>query len=116
MTYRKELRGRCLVNASLSRGMTSQKSRRARCQRRCLPSRAPGTGRIEEPLHEDQVEPAAELVADFAEAGHAPEPEPLVKADRRVVGRVDAADHHVVAARERGGKKRPAGAPPARAA
>src|SRR5262249_2312378 len=55
---------------------------------------------------EYQVEPAAELVADLAEAGHALEAEAFVKPDRRVVRRVDAADHHVLSQRERGGKKR----------
>src|ERR1700720_1917348 len=77
--------------------------------RAASPSAAPSparAGRNQEPLHEYQIEPAAELVADLAEAGDALEPEPRVKADRGIVGRIDAADHHVFSQRQRGGKQR----------
>src|ERR1041385_8065726 len=79
---------------------------RRRAEADMRPSAAPRTGRVEEALHEDQVEPAPELVADLAEAGDALEPEPHVKPDRGVVGRIDAADHHVFFQCQRGGKQR----------
>ena len=59
-----------------------------------------GAGWIEEALHEDKVEPAAEFVTDLAKVSDPLKPQPLVKSDRGIVCRVDPADHHMLSKRK----------------
>src|SRR6267378_3640864 len=56
-------------------------------------------GRIEKSLHENEIEPASELVRDFAKMRHLFEAEARMHAQRGGVGGVDATDHYVLAQR-----------------
>jgi hypothetical protein len=51
-------------------------------------------------LHENEIEPATEFVADLPEVGDTLESQALVKPDRRIVRCVYAADHDVLALAE----------------
>ena len=64
---------------------------------RALVSTGPATRASEHPLHQDDVEPAAELAADLALSAHLLEAAGRVQGDRRVVVADDAADHGVEA-------------------
>jgi hypothetical protein len=54
-----------------------------------------GPGRIQQSLHENEVEPAAELMAHLAEVRHTLETEALVKTNGFGIGSVDGAQHDV---------------------
>ena len=57
----------------------------------------PGGSRgVEKALHENEIEPATELVADLPEVGDALKPHALVKTDRGIIRRIYAADHDVL--------------------
>jgi hypothetical protein len=61
----------------------------------------PGVSRgVEKALHENEIEPATEFVADLPEVGDTLESQALVKPDRRIVRCVYAADHDVLALAE----------------
>src|SRR5437879_4103368 len=50
-------------------------------------------------LQEDEVEPAIEFVSDLPQVAGLLEPQAFVKADRRIVSRIDSRDHHMLAER-----------------
>ena len=64
---------------------------------------APRRAVSEPPLHEDEVEPAAELEADFLQVAGLLETEALVHPDRAAVVGVDPRHHHVLAERAAAG-------------
>jgi hypothetical protein len=52
--------------------------------------------RIENALHEDQIEPSPKFKADISEVGNLSKTEAPVELERGVVRRVDPADHDVL--------------------
>src|ERR1700682_3338213 len=65
-----------------------------------------GAALVEESLHEQQIQPAPELVTHLAEFACRREAESRVKANRRGVRCVDAADHDVLVQCDGAGEQR----------
>ena len=65
---------------------------------------SPRTRWVEKALHENEIEPATELVAYLPEVGDTLEPYALVKADRSIVRCVNSADHDVFSQAQSKGK------------
>src|SRR5689334_13572111 len=70
--------------------------------RRTIPSiRARGAGRVQNTLHEDEIEPAAELASDLGHACDFRKAHARVQTDRSLIAAVDASDQHMLAERSR---------------
>src|SRR5262249_19771732 len=60
-----------------------------------------GTGLVQKALHENKIEPTAELAPNLGHARHLDETGTRVQPDRSLVAAVDAGDQHMLAKRTR---------------